>query len=88
LGEPMPYHTAEDLDALLARLGRTASGGRAPFHLRFPDTAADRWRILRFLLAERAARLPAARALALFDAYARDGRIDMPIEHRHFVVHG
>jgi SAM-dependent methyltransferase len=86
LGEPMPYHTAEDLDALLARLGRTASGGRAPFHLRFPDTAADRWRILRFLLAERAARLPPARALALFDPYARDGRIDMPIEHRHFVV--
>jgi len=86
LGEPMPYHTAEELDALLARMGRVASGGRAPFRLRFPDTPGDRWRILRFLLAERAARLPAAAALALFDPYARAGRIDMPIEHRHFVV--
>lgn len=86
LGEPMPYHTAEDLDLLLARLGRTAIGGRAPYHLRFPDTPADRWRILRFLMAERAARLPAAAALALFDPYARDGRIDLPTEHRHFAV--
>ncbi|MBM3961120.1 MAG: class I SAM-dependent methyltransferase [Planctomycetes bacterium] len=88
LGEPMPYHTAEDLDALLSRSGRTATGGRAQFHLRFPDSTADRWRILRFLLAERAARLPAAAALALFDPYARAGHIDMPTEHRHFEVRG
>lgn len=88
LGGPMTYHTAEDLDALVAGLGRSATGGRARYRLRFPDTAADRWRILRFLMAERAARLPAAAALALFDPYAQAGVVDLPTEHRHFVVRG
>lgn len=88
LGEPVPYNTAERLDALLAARGLAAEGRLARYRLRFPDCETNRWRVLRFLFAEHAGRLPAGRALALFEPHARAGFIELPVAHRHFVLRG
>lgn len=86
IGKPVPYHTAEDLEAALAR-------ARWPFHkeevryqLNFPDAEENRLRICRFLLGSYLTDVPRRAMLDFFNPYATDGSITAVITHRHFII--
>jgi trans-aconitate 2-methyltransferase len=84
LGEPVPYHVAEDVAAGLAKLGIAAAETTVPYELEFADSEANRLTILRFLFAEHLPRMPQAKLLALFEPFARGGRIEIRTASRHF----
>lgn len=88
LARPLPYHIAEDLIAALRRRGLSCTCADVTYTLRFPDTAENRWRILRFLLADHLAALPPAALMPHFDAHSRDGHVDLQILHHHVVIPG
>ena len=65
LGKPFPFHTAEDCEATLARLGAAYGTEDVHYELVFPDTEDNRLCIGRFLLRRQFSRRPAAGALAV-----------------------
>jgi trans-aconitate 2-methyltransferase len=77
VGRPVPYHTAEDVGAALARRGRAFERRDVRYELHFPDTEGNRLKILRFLFGEHLAALPRAVVLGFFDRYASAGRVEM-----------
>jgi trans-aconitate 2-methyltransferase len=77
IGEPVPYHVAEDVAAALDKAGIAYEEARVPYELTFDDTEANRLTIQRFLFAEHLQRMPQAKMLALYDPYARGGRLDI-----------
>jgi trans-aconitate 2-methyltransferase len=88
IGLPIPYHTAEDVEALLTHLGHAPERRTVNYRLSFPDSEENRLKILRFLFGEHLATLPRAEALADFDEYSVDGRIEMRTESMQFYVAG
>lgn len=86
IGKPVPFYTAEDFQAALAR--RRIAFGRedVTYDLVFPDCEAHRLRILRFLLGEYFGDVPRPQMLDLFNPYARGDKIAMSITHEHYVV--
>lgn len=79
-GEQVPYFTAEDLLKVLSMRGIRFSKTRAESELKFPDSAANRRIILRFLLADHYQRFNDKDKMAIFfDAYAEGGMIRMPL---------
>ena len=52
VGRPVPYHTAEDVGEALGRRGRAFERRDVHYDLNFPDTEANRLKILRFLFGE------------------------------------
>jgi SAM-dependent methyltransferase len=86
LGKEAPYHTSEDVEAGLKKLGASYRKEAVPYRLEFPDTEANRMRILRFLLADHLAQMPHRPLLDLFDRYSRSGRIAIQTASDHFTV--
>ena len=85
LGERVPYHVADDVAAVLATLQIANLQAAVPYELVFADSEENRLAILRFLFAEHLQRMPRAAMLALFDPYARGGRIEIRTASEHFV---
>jgi trans-aconitate 2-methyltransferase len=88
IGRPVPYQTAEVVEAALSRLGRPFERREVRYDVGFPDTEENRLKILRFLFGEHLAILPRAEILAAFDRYAVAGRIEMHTCNRQYYVRG
>jgi trans-aconitate 2-methyltransferase len=86
LGREVPYNTSEDVEAALQQSGAVYQKEEVPYELAFPDTEANRMRILRFLLADHLARMPHRPLLDLFDRYASSGRIRIQTASEHFTI--
>ncbi|MBX3435976.1 MAG: methyltransferase domain-containing protein [Planctomycetaceae bacterium] len=86
LDRPVPYHLADDLEAILRERGAPFRMNPIHYELTFDDCEEHRAAILRFLLGDHFAALPQPAALDLFQPYMRGPIIHMTIEHRHFVV--
>ncbi|MBN9519404.1 methyltransferase domain-containing protein [bacterium] len=86
LGMEVPYHTSEDVAAALRAAGAGYETESVAYEWAFPDTAENRWRILRFLLADYLDRLAPGPLLALFDPYADTGRIRIHTASDHYTV--
>ena len=86
LSQPVPYFTAEDVSDAVSRLNVPFSTRDVPLQIDFPDTEANRRRILRFLFGEQLSRLPPEIALPWFDPYADKGRIHIETNSVHFDV--
>jgi trans-aconitate 2-methyltransferase len=86
LGEEVPYHTSEDVEATLNELGAQYEKQQVAYELTFPDSEENRMRIIRFLLAEHLAKIPHGPLFELFDQYADSGRINMQTASDHFRV--
>lgn len=88
IGQPVPFHTAEDLQASLDAQGIPCRRQPVRYQLAFDDSAENRLRIMRFLLGEYFAQMPRPALLALFDPYAAAGRVEMHVVHEQFMVAG
>jgi trans-aconitate 2-methyltransferase len=88
IGLDVPYHTAEDVEAALTRRGQPFRRHEVSYELAFPDTEANRLKILRFLLADYFDRMPRRKLLDLFEPYAKDGRVEIRTEDVQFAVGG
>jgi SAM-dependent methyltransferase len=86
LGRDIPYHTSEDVEAGLHDIGVVYLKESVSYCLDFPDSEANRMRILRFLLAEHLAQMPHRPLLTLFDPYFHSGRITIHTASDHFTV--
>jgi hypothetical protein len=85
-GREVPCHTSEDVEAAPRRSGAAYQREEVPYQLVFPDTEANRMRILRFLLAEHLARVPRRPLSDSFDQHASSGRIRIQTACEHFTV--
>jgi SAM-dependent methyltransferase len=86
IGRPVPYKTAEDVEAALSGLGRPYDRREIRYDLSFPAAEENRLKILRFLFGEHLAVLPIAQLLAFFDPYSSAGRIEMRTGNVQFYV--
>jgi SAM-dependent methyltransferase len=86
LGKPFPFHTAEDCEAALARLGAACSMEAVQYELVFPDAAENRLTMGQFLLGGDVHAIPRPALLQCFDPYAHAGQIAMQLVHQHFIV--
>jgi SAM-dependent methyltransferase len=86
LGKPFPFHTAEDCEAALVKLGEAYSTENVQYDLVFPDAAENRLTMGRFLLGGDVHAVPRPALLQCFAPYAHAGQIAMPIVHQHFIV--
>jgi trans-aconitate 2-methyltransferase len=86
LGCAIPYNLSEDVEAALQELGVDYRKEQVAYELIFPDTAANRMKILRFLLADHLGRLPHRPLLNLFDRHAHAGRIEIRTASEHFTI--
>jgi trans-aconitate 2-methyltransferase len=86
LGREAPYNTSEDVEAALQQSGAAYQKQAVPYRLEFPDTEANRMRILRFLLAEHLGQMPHRPLLEMFDQYASSGRITMQTASDHYTI--
>jgi SAM-dependent methyltransferase len=88
IGRPVPYHTAEDVEAALRGLGRAFERREVRYELSFPDLEDNRLKILRFLFGGHLADLPMPEVLALFEEHASGGRITMRTGHVQYYATG
>jgi hypothetical protein len=86
LGREIPYNTSEDVEAALRALGVHYAKQQVAYELKFPDTAENRMRIVRFLLADHLESMPRGPLLDLFDQYAQGSNIEIQTASDHFVV--
>jgi trans-aconitate 2-methyltransferase len=88
LGQPVPFHTAEDLQAALDFRGIPFRRQEVRYQLAFDDSEENRLRIMRFLLGDHFAAMPRQPLLDLFAPYANAGRVKMSVVHGQFIVAG
>jgi SAM-dependent methyltransferase len=86
LGQPYPFHTAEDLEGALARQGVAYGKEDVHYEFVFPDTAEHRLTVMRFLLGNAYHDVSQPAMLALFDPYAQGEQVVMRLVHEHFMV--
>jgi trans-aconitate 2-methyltransferase len=86
LGKPVPYHTAEEFEAALVRLGATFAKRPVSYELAFADDEENRTRVLRFLLGDHLAALPRRDVLDFFNPHAENGRVVVRTGHVQFAV--
>jgi len=86
LGQPYPFHTAEDLEGALARQGVVYGKEDVHYEFVFPDTAEHRLTVMRFLLGNAYHDVSQLAVLALFDPYAQGEQVVMRLVHEHFMV--
>ena len=86
IGQPVPYWLAEDVDAMLRKIGVQYSKEPSRYELIFPDLEENRMKILRFLCADHFITMPEQELLPLFDTYARNDRIEMYTHSTHFMI--
>lgn len=87
-GRPVPYNTAEDVASAFSRRGRAFDCREVGYTLDFPDTGANRQKILRFLFGEHLAELPIAELLGFFDPFATAGRVEMRTGNVQYAITG
>jgi hypothetical protein len=85
-GRPVPYHTAEELEAVLGRLRQPFEKHHMHYELSFPDSSENRLQILRVLLAEHLAEVPLQPALDLFHPYAHLGKVTIHTGHGLYAI--
>lgn len=86
LGQPYPYHTADDLEGVLTSQGVAYAIEDVYYTLRFPDTVEHRLTLMRFLLGQAYPQVPRDAMLALLDPYAHSGQVALCLKHEHFIV--
>ena len=86
LGQPYPFHTAEDMEGVLIRQGVRYNKEDVHYTLGFPDVEENRLTVMRFLLGSAYHDVSRQAMLALFEPYAQDGQIAMHLLHEHFMV--
>jgi len=77
IGQDVPYFTAEDVEAVLKGLGQDYQASESPYQLRFPDTAENRLKILRFLFGSHLESMDAEMLRGCFDDFADDNYVDV-----------
>jgi len=87
LGQEVPYHTSEGVEAALRELHADYQKQSVPYDLTFPDTEENRLRILRFLLADHLPLMPRQPLLDFFDRYRRDGQIEIRTASDHYTIY-
>jgi trans-aconitate 2-methyltransferase len=88
IGQPVPYHTAEDVEGALTGLGVAFERRDVGYELSFPDTEGNRLKILRFLFGEHLAGLPRDELLGFFGRYASAGRVEVRTGDVQYYVKG
>jgi len=86
INEPVPHHTAEDVEESLERMGWSYRKQITPYELAFSDSEENRLMILRFLMGNHLVKLPRKPLLDLFEPYAREGRIVINTFSEQFVI--
>jgi len=86
LGQPYPFHTAEELEGALARQGVAYGKEDVHYEFVFPDTAEHRLTVMWFLLGNAYHDVSQPAMLALFDPYAHGEQVVMRLVHEHFMV--
>lgn len=86
LDRPVPYHVAEDVSAVLQRRDVTIRTTPTHYVLKFPDTAENRLKILRFLFGEHLVEIGPSRLLGEFDPFVRAGQVEIHTLSEHFTV--
>jgi trans-aconitate 2-methyltransferase len=86
LGCEIPYNTSEDVESALQVLGAGYQKRQVAYELKFPDTEANRMRIVRFLLADHLAQMPQRPLLEWFDRYSSAGEINIRTASDHFTI--
>ncbi|MBI1247600.1 methyltransferase domain-containing protein [bacterium] len=86
LGIPVPYYTAEDVEAAWRDLGFQVNKTHSDFELRFPDSEENRLKILRFLLGEYLPRIPIGELLNMLDRYVDGDEFLMETFSESFVI--
>lgn len=88
IGREIPYHVAEDVAAVLERLGVAFEKEAVAYELVFPDSEENRMRIVRFLLAEHLGQMDRQPLVAWFDRYREGDAIAIRTACDHFIVPG
>lgn len=86
LGVEVPYHTSEDVEAILRDQEVVYQKRSVGYELSFPDSEENRWKILRFLLSDHLVRMPQRPLLDLFEQHRREGRIEITTASDHYVI--
>ena len=86
IGKPNPYHLTERMEAALRELGVCYELEAVPHGVSFPDSEENRMKLIRFLLTDYFAQVPHEPLLRFFDAFAKEGRIEMQTQCEHFVI--
>jgi SAM-dependent methyltransferase len=86
LGKPVPYHTAEELEAVLGRLRQPFEKHHLHYDLAFPDSPENRLEVLRVLFTAHLDQLPRQQALALFNPYAQLGKVTIHTGHGLYAI--
>ena len=86
LGEKAPYNYSEDTTALLTKADVPFQIQTIRSALEFPDTEANRWKILRFLMGEHLVKLPPQDALELYSPYVQGPNIRLESADELFVI--
>lgn len=86
LGRPVPYHVAEEVEAILSEQGARFQKSRADYRLGFPDTAENRLKLLRFLFGPFLAEISPDRLLSQLDQYRRGSLVEVNTHSDHFDV--
>lgn len=86
VNRPVPYNSAEDLEAILDLVEATYRKARSPYEIRFPDSEENRMSILRFLFGEHLRDMPRDRLLAEFDPYVRANQIEISTHSDHYAL--
>jgi SAM-dependent methyltransferase len=86
LGRPVPYYTAEDVEATLSRQGASFRKSTARYQLRFPDTEENRLKVLRFLFGDYLQEITPQRLLGEWDRYVHGSHVEVNTESWHFAV--
>jgi len=81
-----PFMLAEQLEAILDRMGFASKRETISYKIAFPDHEEAKRRILRFLLDADSERLPTAQVNALFEAYRREDMVVIATTYPHLVV--
>ena len=86
LGQPVPYHGAEDVAAIFAQNAIPYRTSRAEYSLCFSDTSENRRKILRFLFGHYLDQMPTELLLAEFDPFVVDDRVEIHTHSDHICV--
>lgn len=86
LGQPVPYHGAEDVAAILTQQSIPYLSSRASYSLVFPDTTENRRKILRFLFGHYLDQMPTELLLAEFDPFVVEDQIQIHTHSDHMCV--
>jgi trans-aconitate 2-methyltransferase len=77
LDRPVPYHAAEDVEAILSQRGSGYRKSESHYQLRFPDTESNRLKLLRFLFGEHLREITPQRLLGELDRHVHEGHVEV-----------